>query len=62
MPLQKAADFKTAVMIHERPLHDVAQMKLDMLPTVKLIAEPLRLITLSTIKNCFVKSSFSVDM
>jgi hypothetical protein len=36
-------------------------MKLGVLSAVHLIAEPWRLITLTTIKNCFVKYGFSID-
>jgi hypothetical protein len=36
-------------------------MKLDVLPAVHLIAEPWRLIISSTIKDSFVKCSFSID-
>jgi hypothetical protein len=40
---------------------DDVQMKLDVLSAVHLITEPWRLITLTTIKNCFVKCDFSID-
>jgi hypothetical protein len=42
-------------------LKDAAQMKLDLLSAVHFIAEVWRLITLTTIKNSFVKCGFSVD-
>jgi hypothetical protein len=47
-------------MIDEGLLQDVAQMKLDVF-AVHLIAEARRLITITTIKNCFVKCGFSID-
>jgi hypothetical protein len=36
-------------------------MKLDMLSAVHLIAETLRMIAPTAIKNCFVKCGFSFD-
>jgi hypothetical protein len=42
-------------------LQDTAQMKLDVLSAMHLIAEPWRLITPTSIKNCFVKCCYSVD-
>jgi hypothetical protein len=36
-------------------------MKLYVLSTVHLIAEPWRLITPTAIKNCYVKCGFSTD-
>jgi hypothetical protein len=36
-------------------------MKLDVMSTMHFIAEPWRLMTPTTIKNCFVKCRFSVD-
>jgi hypothetical protein len=37
---------------------DAAQIKLGVVSTMNLTAEPLRLITPTTIKNCFVKCDF----
>jgi hypothetical protein len=42
-------------------LQDTAQMKLNVLSAVLLVAEPWRWITPTANKNCFVKCSFSVD-
>jgi hypothetical protein len=36
-------------------------MKLDVLPAMHLIAEAWRLMTPTTIKNCFVKCGISID-
>jgi hypothetical protein len=36
-------------------------MKLDVLSAVHFIAEAWRLMTPTTIKNCFVKCGFSID-
>jgi hypothetical protein len=52
---------KAPAMIHGGLLQDIAQMKLDVLSAVHFIAEAWRLITLTTIKNCFVKCEFSID-
>jgi hypothetical protein len=52
---------KTATMLDVGLHQDVAQIKLDVLPAMHLAAEPWRLVTSSTIKNCFVKCSFSSD-
>jgi hypothetical protein len=42
-------------------LQNAAQMKQDVLSAMHLRAEPWRMITPATIKNCFVKCSFSID-
>jgi hypothetical protein len=42
-------------------LQDTAQMKLDVLFAMYLIAEPWRFITPTAIKNCFVKCGFLID-
>jgi hypothetical protein len=52
---------KTAATIDGGPLQDAAQMKLDVLSTVHLIAQPWRSITPTKIKNCFVKCGSSTD-
>jgi hypothetical protein len=51
---------KTVAMIDERLLQDGEQMKLDVLSAMHFTAEAWRLITPSTIKNCFVKCGFSM--
>jgi hypothetical protein len=48
-------------MIGEGLLQDATQMKLDVLSAMRLIAEPWRLITPATIKNCVEKFVFSND-
>jgi hypothetical protein len=42
-------------------LQDAAQMKLDVLSAVRLIADYWRLITPTTVKKCFVKCGFSIE-
>jgi hypothetical protein len=42
-------------------LQDTTHMKLDALSAMHLIAEIWRLITPTTIKNCFVNCGFSID-
>jgi hypothetical protein len=42
-------------------LQDAAQMKLDVLSTVHFTVEAWRLLTLTTVKNFFVKCGFSTD-
>jgi hypothetical protein len=58
MPLHYIS--KTAAKTDGRLLQDAQWMKLDMLLAMHLRAEPWRLITHSTIKNCFVKYSFPI--
>jgi hypothetical protein len=48
-------------MIEGGLLQDGAQMKLCVLSAMHLITETDRLITPTTIKNCFVKCGFSTD-
>jgi hypothetical protein len=52
---------KTAAMIDGVLLQDAVQLKLDVLSPVHLIAEPWRLVTPTTMKNCFLRSGFSLD-
>jgi hypothetical protein len=55
---QKAVDFESC----SRDKWGIAtQMELDMLPAVHFTAEAQRLITSTTIENCFVKCGFSND-
>jgi hypothetical protein len=63
MPLQKAADFKDCSydMVVGGLLQDAAQMKLDVLSAMHIIAESWRLITHTTIKNYFVRCAFLID-
>jgi hypothetical protein len=42
-------------------LQDATQMKLDALCAMHFITEAWRLITLTALKNCFVKSAFLPD-
>jgi hypothetical protein len=58
---RKQLNLKTAATIDGGLLQDAAQMKLDLLFAMHLIAEPWRLITPTTIKNCFLKCGFSSD-
>jgi hypothetical protein len=60
MPLQKAADFEDCRHDRWGLLQDAAQMKLDMLSGVHLLAEAWRSITPTAIKNCSVKCSFLI--
>jgi hypothetical protein len=48
-------------MIDGRLFQDAAQMKPDVLPAMHLIGEPWRLITPTTIKNCFGKCGFLIN-
>jgi hypothetical protein len=48
-------------MTDEGLLQDVTQMKLDVLSAVHFTPEAWRLVTPTTIKNCFVKCGFSID-
>jgi hypothetical protein len=50
---------KTAATMAGGLLQDAAQMKLDVLSALHVIAEPWILITSTTITNCFVKCSLS---
>jgi hypothetical protein len=52
---------KTAAMIDGSLFKDAAQMKLDVLSAMHLIAEPWRWITPSTTKNCSVKCDVLID-
>jgi hypothetical protein len=52
---------KTAATTDEGLLQDAAQMKLDVLSAVHLMAELWRLISPTEIQNCFVKCGFSID-
>jgi hypothetical protein len=52
---------KTATMIDGGLLQNATQTKLDVLSAVDFIAEAWRLITPTTIKNCFVKCGFLTD-
>jgi hypothetical protein len=51
---------KTAAAIDGGLIQDAAQMKLDVLFAMCFLVEAWRLITPTTIKNCFVKCSFSI--
>jgi hypothetical protein len=51
-----------AAMIDEGLIHDATQLKLDVLSTMYFIAEAWKLITPTTIKNCYVKCGFSNDV
>jgi hypothetical protein len=53
---------KTSAVIEGKLLQDTAQMKLNALSAVHLIDEAWRIITSTTVKNCFVKCGFSIDM
>jgi hypothetical protein len=48
-------------MIDSELLQEYAQMKMDVLSSMHLIAETWRLITRITLKNCFVKCGLSID-
>jgi hypothetical protein len=48
-------------MIDGGLLQDATQMKLQVLSAMHFIAGVWRLITSTTIKNCFVKRGFSID-
>jgi hypothetical protein len=48
-------------MTDGEPLQDPTQMKLDVLSAMHFIAEAWRLVTLTIIKNSFVKCGFSND-
>jgi hypothetical protein len=52
---------KTVATVGGGLLQDAPQMKLGVLSAVHLIAEPWRLITPTTIQNCFVKCGFSSE-
>jgi hypothetical protein len=52
---------KTVAMIDRGLLQDATQMKLDVLSAMHFAAEDWELVTLTTIKNCFVKCHFSND-
>jgi hypothetical protein len=52
---------KTAATTHEGLVQDAAQMKLDVLPAMHLIAELWRSMTPTGIQDCFVKCGFSID-
>jgi hypothetical protein len=52
--------WKTAATIDEQLLRDAAEMKLDVLPTMHLIAVLSKLITPTTTKNCSVKCGFQL--
>jgi hypothetical protein len=52
---------KTAATADGGLLQDAAQIKLDALSAMNLTAEPSRVITPATTKNCFVKCGFSTD-
>jgi hypothetical protein len=60
-PNRKQLIQKTVPMIDSELLQASAQMKLDLLPAMHFIAEAWRLVTLTIIKNCFVKCGFSND-
>jgi hypothetical protein len=47
-------------MIHGGMFQDATQMKPDVLSGMHFIAEAWRLITPTTIKNCFVKCGFQI--
>jgi hypothetical protein len=51
----------TAAMIDVGLLKDAAWIKLDVLSAMHFITEPWRLITPTTIKNCFVKCCILID-
>lgn len=51
---------KTVAMIDDRLLHDATQMKQDVLSAIHFIAEGWSLITLTAIKNCFMKCGFLI--
>jgi hypothetical protein len=61
MPFQKAVHFKDCRMINRRLLQDAEQMNLNVLSTKHFTEETWSLITPNTMKNCFVKSGFSID-
>jgi hypothetical protein len=48
-------------MIDGGLLEDATQMNLDVLSALDIIAEAWRLITPTTIENCFVRCDFSLD-
>jgi hypothetical protein len=52
---------RTAATADGGLLQDAAQMKLDALSVMHLTADPSRLVTPATTKNCFVKCGFSTD-
>jgi hypothetical protein len=52
---------KTAATTDGGLHQDATQMKLKVLSAMHFITEPWILITPTTIKNCFVKCSFSID-
>jgi hypothetical protein len=58
---RKQLILKTVAMIDGGLLQDATQMKLGVLSALHFIAETWRLITPTTINNCFVKCGFSVD-
>jgi hypothetical protein len=58
---RKQLILKTAAMTDGGMLQDTAHMKLDTLSAMHLIAEIWRLMTPTTIRNCFVKCGFLTD-
>jgi hypothetical protein len=51
---------KTAPTLDNKLLPEAAEMKLDVLSAMHFIAEPCRLITVTKIKNCYVKCHISI--
>jgi hypothetical protein len=58
---RKQSIHKTVAMTDRGLLHNVSQIKLDVLSATHFTPEAWRLVTPTTTKNCFEVCSFSID-